>query len=158
MAGRLSILLALLALAGCAGDGVRDYKSVGENNLSIDAKIQPNSFGSVRGSFLHVYEVNAQCKLVYVGTIALDKPKVDVGLPTGKLLFLRAEFVSRERFSESGTRNGYAYLLEPRAGYRYAADIRQQDRMYKFALTERAPGGARREIERRGLERCAEKS
>jgi hypothetical protein len=158
MARPIAALVALLALAGCAGDGVRDYRSVGENNLSIDAKIQSNSFGTVRGALLHVYELNAACKLVYIGTIALDKPKVDVGLPTGKLLFLRAEFVTRERFSESGTRNGYSYVLQPRAGYRYAADIRQQDRMYKFALTERAPGGARRELERRGAERCAEKS
>jgi hypothetical protein len=154
----MAVIGALLALAGCAGDGVRDYRSVGENNLSIDAKIQPNSFGSVRGSFLHVYEVDAQCKLVYIGTVALDKPRTDVGLPTGKLLFLRAEFVSRERFSEGGTRNGYSYVLQPRAGYRYAADIRQQDRMYKFALTERSPGGVRRELERRGAERCAGKS
>jgi len=151
-------LALLVVVAGCASDGIKDYESRGEKNLRIDARIEPNSFGSVRGSFLHVFAVSPRCELGYLGTVTLDKPTMEVGLPTDKPLLLRAEFVARQRFSESSTHNTYAYFVQLRPGYDYAADIQQQERLYKFALMEkRRGGGPGRAVERKGLEQCGPK-
>ncbi len=146
-------LLAALAAGGCAtADKV--YQSGGENNLRITGKTLGDSFAQVNRIYLYVYEVSQKCKLDYLGHVALDKPALEVGLPTGKLLVLTAEFASSGRFDRSGLRNQYSYAIELRPGYDYAAEIVHTEQFHKFALSEGRRGGSMRPLERRKLEAC----
>jgi hypothetical protein len=142
------------AVIGCA-TGEKFYKSNGENNLYIENKTEPNSFSEVRATFLYVYEVTSVCKLDYLGQVTLDKPTLTVGLPVGKPLLLTVEFASRSRFDESTLRNSSSYLLRPRPGYDYTTNIQHQKKSYKFVLWENSHGGgAKRLVERKGLDTC----
>lgn len=122
--------------------------------------MQSNSLSTARAAFLYLYEVGPRCQQNYLGTVTLDKPTIDIGLPKDKLLLLTAEFAAVGRFSQSSTRNVYSYLLQPRPGYDYAAVIQQQERLYKFTLTERRHGSnTSHVVERKGLEQhCAPNS
>ncbi len=152
----LAALLGLLALAGCSTPD-KVYESTPEKNLRIAGKTLGDSFAQVNRIYLYVYEVNRQCKLDYLGHVALDKPTLEVGLPTGKLLMLSAEFASGERFGRSGVRNSYSYALELRPGYDYAAEIVHTEQFHKFALSEARRGGPMRALQRQGLEGCVPK-
>jgi hypothetical protein len=149
-------LLGALALGGC-GTADKVYQSTADKNLRISAKTLGNSFATVNAMFLYVYEVNRQCQLDYLGHVALDQPTLEVGLPVGKPLLLKAEFASGGRFDRSGLRNAYSYLIELRPGYAYAADIQYQQQFYKFALSEGRRGGPMRTVERKALESCVAK-
>ena len=133
------------------------YESQGDRNLHITAKTVGGSFATVKATFLYVYEVTPQCKLDYLGHIVVDKPALDVGLPTGKPLLLTAEFATGGRFDHSGVRNSYSYQLQPRPGYEYAAEIQHQEQFHKFALSEGRRGGAMRALERKSAEKCLPK-
>jgi hypothetical protein len=161
MATRLALLgllaaLPLLLAGGCSTPD-KVYESTPEKNLRIAGKTLGDSFAQVNRMYLYVYEVNRQCKLDYLGHVALDKPALEVGLPTGKPLMLTAEFASGGRFDRSGVRNSYSYALELRPGYDYAAEIVHTAQFHKFALSEARRGGPMRALERRGLEGCAPK-
>jgi len=147
-------LVMFLTVVGCATTE-QAYRTTEEKNLRIEAKTDPNSFGKVRSTYLYVYEVDRRCETNYLGYVRLDKPLIEIGLPTGKLLMLTADFVASERFSSSTTRNSYSYLLQPQPGYDYAADIQHREKLYKFTLMERHRGsGTKRVVERKDLSSC----
>jgi hypothetical protein len=149
----LFVMTVLVALTGCAS-GERVFTSAEKKNLHIATSLEPNSFGSVRATFLYVYEMDTRCKPNYLGYVRLEQPTIELGLPTGTLLVLTAEFMTRGRFSESEVRNAYEYLIQPQPGQEYFADIRHQNNLYKFSLTESRNGGAKRNVDRKGGEAC----
>jgi hypothetical protein len=154
--GACLALICALAAGGC-GTADKVYQSNGEKNLRITAKTLGDSFATVNAMYLYVYEIDRQCKLDYLGHVAVDKPALEVGLPTGKPLVLTAQFASGGRFDRSGLRNSYSYLIELRPGYHYAADIQHQPQFHKFALSEGRRGGPMRGVERKGPESCVPK-
>ena len=150
----LLYLVLFLAVAGCATTE-KIYTTTGEKNLQIEFKGLADSFTEKQASYLYVYDVDPRCQVDYLGYVSLDSPSIKIGIPTGKLLLLTVEFVTAERFSGSGIRNQYSYLLKPRSGYDYLADVQNTEKRYKFALMERHRGsGAKRVIERKGLDSC----
>ena len=144
------------AVAACATPD-KVYQSTGEKNLRISAKTAGNSFATVKATFLYVYEVTPECKLDYLGHVLVDAPTLEVGLPTGKPLLLTAEFARGGRFDHSGLRNQYSYLVQPRPGYQFAAEILHEEQFHKFALSEGRRGGPMRALERRSAEGCTAK-
>ena len=149
--------LMILTFVGCATT-VKAYRSTEEKNLKIESKWIANSFPNVYVSYLYVYEVDAHCQANYLGYVRLDKPLIEVGLPTRKLLQLTVEFVTTERFSGSSTRISYSYLLRTKPADAYTADIQNQEKIYKFTLLER-PGknGTKRVVEQKQLGSCVPK-
>jgi hypothetical protein len=136
-----------LTVVGCATTE-QAYRTTEEKNLRIEAKTERSSFGKVRSTFLYVYEVDRRCETNYLGYVRLDKPVIEIGLPTGKLLMLTADFVATAR-------NRYSYLLQPQPGYDYVADILHREKLYKFTLMERSRGsGTKRVIEHKDLGSC----
>lgn len=150
------LALAALGIAACATPD-KVYQSTSEKNLHIKAKTQGNSLATVNATFVYVYEVTAQCQLDYLGHILVDAPTLDVGLPTGKPLVLTAEFATGGRFDHSGVRNAYSYLVQPRPGYVYAAEILHEPQFHKFALSEGRRGGPMHALSRKSAEGCAPK-
>jgi hypothetical protein len=151
----LALSLAALA-AGCATPD-KVYESTAEKNLHITAKSAGNSFATVKATFLYVYVLTPECKLDYLGHVLVNAPVVDVGLPTGKPLVLTAEFAKAGRFDHGGVRNSYSYLVQPRPGYAYAAEIVHDEQFHKFALAEGRRGGPMRALERKSAEGCTQK-
>lgn len=153
-AARKAALAALTATAAACATPDKVYESTAEKNLRITAKTAGSSFATVRATFLYVYEVGTDCKLDYLGHVVVNTPTLEVGLPTGKPLMLAAEFARSGRFDHSGLRNKYSYLLQPRAGYQYAAEIVHDEQFHKFALAEGRRGGPMRALERRPTDGC----
>ena len=142
---RCTLVLALLA-AGCSG--LKTYPNDAPKNLRVATQLERG----VRTA-LHVHEVSGTCATRYEGTVALDQPAVEVGVPAGRpsyvvVSFDTSSFLGGSRGTSVGT------VLTPRAGYRYELAVRYQQDMYDVALREVDGKGASRELPRRGLNGC----
>lgn len=126
-----SIFLAVLA--GCASEPA--YISTAEKNLHIENKLIESGFVHKYYSYLYVSEVDHNCQFKYLGYIALNQPTLDIGLPTNKLLLLRAEFATFSRFSDpKSSRIDTSYFIQLKPNTKYAADIQRNEIMYKFTM------------------------
>lgn len=137
-------------LAGCGG--VIRYAEVAEKNLHIRTETSSGSAFSGVKAVLGVHAVDALCGLTYEGTVYLDRPLVEVGIPAGRLSYLVFEFASSGFLG--GTRGSITYetLLRPRPGQAYDIRVSYRDDIYNVVIRERgAPG---REVERAGLHTC----
>lgn len=135
-------ILAALALAGCSG--LKTYPNEAPKNLRVAT--QTNGARAA----LHVHEVTGECETRYEGTVTLDQPAVEVGVPAGRpsyvvISFDTSSFMRGQRGTSVGT------VLTPRAGYRYELGVRYKDDMYDVALREIDRKGVGRALPRRGL-------
>ena len=142
----LTVLAALALAAGCSG--LKTYPNDAPRNLRVVTQLDRG----VRTA-LHVHEVSGQCQTRYEGTVALDQPAVEVGVPAGRpsyvvVSFDTSSFLGGNRGTSVGT------VLTPRPGYRYELAVRYQQSMYDVALREVDRKGASRELPRRGLNGC----
>lgn len=139
-------LIALTALALTAAcSGLKTYSSEAPKNLRVATQLDRG----VR-TVLHVHEVTGKCETHYDGTVTLDQPTVEVGVPAGRASFLVVSFdTSSFLGGQRGTSIGTA--LTPRAGYRYELAVRYRQDMYEVGLREIDGKGVARELPRRGL-------
>lgn len=142
----LAVLAALALASGCSG--LKTYPNDAPKNLRISTQLDRG----VRTA-LHVHEVRGQCETRYEGTVALDQPAVEVGVPAGRPSYLvvsfdTSSFLGGQRGTSVGT------LLTPREGYRYELGVRYKQDLYDVALREIDRRGASRELPRRGLGGC----
>ncbi|HEX7249811.1 MAG TPA: hypothetical protein VF262_05435 [Burkholderiales bacterium] len=149
-----ALLACVVALAAGCGGAVR-YPDTGEKNLAIRAETSSGSaFSSVK-AVLGVHAVDAQCKLKYEGTVDLDRPLVQVGVPPGRLSYLVFEFASS---SFMGGRRGSITretLFQPRPGATYDVKVSYKDDLYDVEIRETPARGARaRELELAPLSAC----
>lgn len=133
MSPRIAALAALCVLAACAGH--QQYAGNYDKNLGLRTSVQPG----VRAA-LDVYSVDAQCRAQPEGRVALDAPRVDVGLPQGRASLLVFEFSASSFLGgqrSSMTRN---VMLTPRPGRRYEARVEYRDNLYNVELRENREG------------------
>ena len=140
----LTLLLAAL-IAGCSG--LKTYPNDAPKNLRVATQLEGAR------AVLHVHEVSGPCATRYEGTVALDQPVVEVGVPAGRPSYL---VVSFDTSSFLGGRRGTSVgtVVTPREGYRYELGVRYQKEIYDVALREIDRKGASRELPRRGLGGC----
>lgn len=105
------------------------------------------------GAALHVHDVTGACETRYEGTLALDQPAVEVGLPESRASYVAVTFdtsslLGGSRATTIGT------LVTPRAGYRYELAVRYKESIYDVALRELDRKGTSRDLPRRGLSGC----
>jgi len=142
---RLVAVLGAVALAGCSG--LKTYSNDAPKNLRVASQLEGAR------AMLHVHEVTGPCATRYEGTVKLDPPTVDVGVPAGRPSFLVVGFdTSSFLGGQRGTTVGTAFT--PREGYRYELGVRYQDSLYDVALREIDRKGAAHELPRRGLGGC----
>lgn len=142
----LAVLAALALAAGCSG--LKTYPNDAPKNLRIATQLDRG----VR-SALHVHEVSGQCQTRYEGTVALDQPTVEVGVPEGRPSYVVVSFDTSSFFGGSrGT--SVATVVTPRAGYRYELAVRYTQDMYDVAWREVDRKGVARELPRRALGGC----
>lgn len=146
-------LLSALMLAGCSG--MKTYPDVANKNVHLRTKVVDGSVMTSMHAGLDIYTVDAKCETIYVGTVELDKPAVDIGIPPGQLTYLMFVFSSKGMLGGVNSATTYETLLRPRAGYEYRAEVRYVDDIYNVDLFESQPGKkGGRELEPRRLENC----
>ena len=151
----VGLLLTASLLAGCSG--IKPYRNVAEKNLHIKTKADSGSFFSSVRTAVDIYRVNADCKTEYEGTVQLDKPSVDIGIPSNRLSYLVFVFSSSSFFANTSGTITHNNLLKTRAGYNYEIHVSYKDDIYNVVIQETHPGGhAGREIEARKLSACNE--
>ncbi len=140
-------LLAASLLAGCSG--IKTYPDTLPKNLRIQATI------SKVQAALHIHRVDAGCQTEYQGTVQLDKPSVEVGIPAGRQSLVAVTFSSSSFLGGSSSSVRYDTLLTPRAGYTYDVKVSYLDNIYNVTVREIDPrSSSSREIGRRDPTAC----
>jgi hypothetical protein len=142
---RLVALLGALVVAGCSG--LKTYPNDAPKNVRVASQLDGAR------AVLHVHEVTGPCQTQYDGTVHLDQPTIEVGIPAGRASYLVVGFdTSSFLGGQRGTTVGTAFT--PREGFRYELGVRYKDSMYDVALREIDRKGAARELPRRGVGGC----
>ena len=150
-------LLGAGLLAGCSG--IKTYPDTSPRNLLVRTEASSGSMLSKVRVSVHIHEVDAGCRTHYLGTVQLDEPTVEIGVPAGKPSYLVFNFYNSSFLGGTTGNINYETLLRPRAGYSYDATARYRDGIYYVAIRESgARGSAGREVARRGLSECARHS
>ena len=140
-------LLAAGLLAGCSG--IKTYPDTLPKNLRIHTTL------SKVQAALHIHRVDASCQTEYQGTVQLDKPSVEVGIPSGRQSLVAFTFSSSSFLSGSSSSVRYDTLLTPRADHTYDVKVSYLDNIYNVTVREIDPRGSPgREIGRRDLRSC----
>jgi hypothetical protein len=98
--------------------------------------------------------LDAQCRTEYLGTVALDKPSAEIGIPAERWSYLVFDFSTSSFLAAKRTRISLETLLKPRAGYRYEASVTYRDDIYNVVIREQSPRGGWREVAMRDLASC----
>ena len=139
-----ALALALtLSLAACGG--TKAYRSDAPKNLVVVSDLH-----GAKGA-LHLHRVLKDCRTDYLGTVALDQPRVEVAVdqPTYLVVsFDTSSFLSGSRSTTAGT------MLTAWPAARYELAVRYRDSIYSIALREVERGGRKKELPRLDLGSC----
>ena len=155
MQNALAGLLSLALLAGCSG--IRTYPNHLDKNLRITTETDSGSFFSSVRTAVDIYHVGANCQANYEGTVQLDKPTVEVGLPAHRLSYLEFVFANSSFLANSSGKISHHNLINPRPGYDYKVRVSYKDAIYNVEIQEVFPGQmASRELGPQKLGDCNE--
>jgi hypothetical protein len=147
------LIVTVSLLAGCSG--IRAYPNTMDKNLHIQTKTDSGSFFSKVRAAVDIYRVNADCKTEYEGTIQLNEPSIDVGIPSHRLSYLVFVFSSSSFLAGSNSTVTDDTLLKPRAGYDYEIKVSYMDDIYNVVIRETHPRKVgSRDIELKDLSGC----
>jgi len=135
-------LLALAALAaGC--DSTRYYSGAREKNVEVRASFEGSP------AVLSVYRLDSACTAQYEGVIDLDKPVIELGLPTGRPTLLVFELAAKDLLLGNKSIKKEA-PIRPQPGYRYEAVATYRGSALEVTLREiDARTGASRDLDLR---------
>ena len=145
------ILLALMSMVLLAGgcSATKLYKDVLTHNLELNSKTD-----SVKAT-LDIYSVGEQCEYEHLGTVALDKSSIELGIAMEKPSYLIAGFASSSFWSSSSGFIGYDFTLLPHKAFRYTVDVSYIDEIYNVTVYEVSQlTGKKREMESAELQNC----
>jgi hypothetical protein len=94
----------------------------------------------------------------YLGTVALDKPSVAVGVPADRWSYLVFDFATSGFLGGTRGRISRETLLKPQADSRYEIDVTYQDDLYNVVIREKLPRGILRELPLLDLASCRNSS
>jgi hypothetical protein len=150
---KLLALLIILGLTACSG--IKSYPDLPNKNFAVKTVDDSGSslLKDVEAS-LDIYDVSADCATLYKGTLQLDKPVVEFGLPLKQQSYLVFVFNTSGLFSGSGSTIRGAYL-KPKTGYRYLAEVTYVEAIYNVKILEMNPAGRQsKELELKDLHEC----
>jgi len=142
----LTLLVVLSMLTACSA--VKTYPNTLDKNLRVITKTDSGVDAAIE-----IYEVKPDCGIKYSGTIQLDNPGIDIGIPTGRSSYLVFVFSSSGFFTGESTIT-YDTLLRPRKGIRYNIDVSYQEDIYNVVIHERLGSNKSQEIEAKSLADC----
>src|SRR5260370_35186454 len=110
------VLAALVGATGCSG--LKTYPNEASKNVHVSTQVDPK----VRAA-LHVHEVTGACTSRYQGTLALDRPALEVGIAAEQPTYLVVSFDTSSFMA--GSRSPTARTLTPpRRGREDARPVR----------------------------------
>jgi hypothetical protein len=140
-------------LFGCSG--MKPYPNSLEKNLHVQTAMASGSMFSSVHAAVDIHRLGADCSTDYEGTVELNSPTIDIGIPSNR--WSRLVFVF-DSYSFWGNRSGtisYETLLKPQVGSHYPIKVTYRDDQYNVAFRETRPGSAlSREIERKDPQAC----
>ena len=143
---RLLLVLAALTLTACGGGKL--YKSDLPANLKVTTNIEKVTVS------LGIYAIDNRCQTTYQGSVVLKGKTTELGVATGKPLYLATTF-SSSSFLGGSSSTSYEMAMTPRPGYRYELALRYIDNIYNVQMFEIAKkSGKRRELESQPLPQC----
>jgi hypothetical protein len=148
-----ALLLAVGLLTGCSG--LRPYPNTLAKNIHIRTETDSGSvFSKVRAE-VDIFSVKADCTTEYQGTIKLNGPSIEVGIPSDKLSYTVFVFSNSSFLANSRSSISHATLLKPRAGYNYDIKVSYSDDIYNVSILETHPRkSTSRTIELKDLNAC----
>jgi len=147
------LLLPACLLAGCTG--IKSYPSTQDNNLHVRTTTDSGSwFSSVRVA-VDIHGVGQDCSTRYEGTVQLNQPTIDVGIPPNRWTQLVFVFASSSFLAGRSGMIIYDTMLKPRAGYHYQITVSYKNDIYHVAIRETQPNQSTGlEIDRQPLSTC----
>lgn len=148
-----ALLIMLGFLTACSG--VKTYPNTLDSNLHVITTTDSGSVLTSVNASVEIYQVEGDCSINYAGTVQLDKPTVDIGIPTGRSSYLVFVFSSSGFLSSSSSSTSYSTLLRPRAGLQYDIDVSYLENIYNVVIHSKRPGSDKRQaIETRDMASC----
>lgn len=143
----LALMSITLLIGGCSGTKL--YKDVSTHNMEVNSKTD-----SVDAT-LDIYSVSAQCESDYLGTVALDRSSIELGIAIEEPSYLIVGFASSSFWSSSSGFTSYDFTLLPRKAFRYEVDVSYIDDIYNVTVYEVSQlTGKQREMEEAELRNC----
>lgn len=144
-------------LAGCSG--IKPYPGTTDNNLHLRTVADTGSlFSSVRAA-LDIYHVGTDCSVHYEGTVQLNHPTMDVGIPPNRWTQLVFVFASSSFWRNRSGTITYDTLLKPKAGSDYGVIVSYKNDMYHVVIKETSANrSSDHEIEQQPLSVCRSSS
>jgi hypothetical protein len=149
----IGVLILCFILTGCSG--MRPYPNTFAKNLYIKTEKESGSIFSKVRTAVEIYRVDERCQIKYEGTVRLDRPLVEVGIPSDRLSYLIFNFSCSSFLANSSSSISQDTLLKPRAGYQYDIKVSYIEDIYNVMIRETHPQkAAEREIELLDLAAC----
>ncbi len=149
---RFLLLLVPVLFAGCS---VKSYPNDLPKNFHVITTIHKTSSFRDTSLAFDIHTINAQCYTDFLGRVYVDDPKIDVGVPVDRPVYLDFIFVSKVALSGNTSVVRYQTMMTPRSGYLYDAAVSYDKGIYNVVITEKRRGGsASRTIPHRQLESC----
>ena len=143
----LALISIMLLISGCSATKL--YQDMLTHNLEVNSKTD-----SVEAT-LDIYSVGAQCESEYLGTVALDRSSIELGIAMEKPSYLIVGFSSSSFWSSSSGFINYDFTLLPRKAFHYEVDVFYIDNIYNVNVYEVSQlTGKKREMEAAELRNC----
>jgi hypothetical protein len=147
------VLVAAVILDGCSG--LRPYPNTLEKNLVIRTQTDSGSIFSTVRAKVDIFRVTADCKTEYQGTVNLNAPSVEVGVPPNTPSYLVFVFSTSSFLASSKSTISHETLLTARAGYNYDIDVSYIDDIYNVTIKEESSSASiARVVALRNLRSC----
>ncbi len=132
-----SLLLIAATLSGCASSS---YTSTAPRNMTLRPDLEGGGLFTSRDTEVGIYRMGGKCPAEYLGSVDLDNEPVEIGLETGRPLYLKFTFM--QGGSHGSSTMIWGVPLTPRPGAQYLAKVRWRDDMYEARVQEIGKGGA----------------
>lgn len=133
----ITLLLCCLLVA-CSG--LQGYRGDTQKNLYITTNTESHGWLSSVDAALDIYQMPDGCNVDYQGTVQLDHPLVEVGVPQGVPAYLVFRVESSEFLSNTQRTLGYDFALYPEYGQVYDVNVVYRDNVYDVEVAERPRG------------------
>src|SRR5260221_8866815 len=125
------VLAALVGATGCSG--LKTYPNEASKNVHVSTQVDPK----VRAA-LHVHEVTGACTSRYQGTLALDRPALDVGIAAEQPTYLVVSF-DTSSFMAGSLSPTVGPPTQPPPRHEYHVPVRYTTEIYHMALGQTEP-------------------
>jgi hypothetical protein len=150
----IGLLIVVSILTGCSG--IKPYPNTLTKNLHIRTETESASIFSKVRADVEIYRVDKSCQIKYEGTIRLNEPLVEVGIPSDRLSYLVFTFSSSSVLASTSGTISRDTLLKPLPGCNYDIKVSYKEDIYNVMIQETNSRKSKsREIELKELSACS---